>query len=731
MSLEAETINAICKNKDISAAFSDNIDDFFTAYGDVWDGLKSYYAKYRVVPDASVLAEKFQDFEVIETNEPAPAYVDKLRNTFLERKIRSIVLENSGDLTASSATRVLDKLQTEFSTLSKYSATIKDVDVTDIEDSERYYRELKIRADAMGGSQGIPTGFDIIDKSYHTHMAGGHLIVMIGWPGKMKSWFSERVAINAWLAGFRPMIVSMEMNAEAMRDRIYTLMGEGQFSMSGLSRGDIDIDDFRTYGKKMVDGKTGFIIVSPEGVADMTPNVIQTKIDKYRPDLLVCHERGTRIFTEGEWMNVEDHPTAQESTRQGVEVSVRGVPFSEVVTPEHRYWSMVRRGGRDWINGRSVYNHERLSTAPGWVEAADLTSNHFIGYPIDMTEIPVSGYMDDPEFWWMTGYWWGDGSVNQNSIEFSVADGDTDSLDRLKKYAENLGRSWSIKQLQGCVKIRFTHSSMARWFKSWHQGNSIKTPVGFETIPLRYQKELLDGYMQADGHGGHTITSINLDGLLILRQISARLGTPASIRKGAAPGHRTFPNGITSPTKQSYSIRFGTSGNHYSESFVFIRDGYLWSKVREVSSTEGERTFIPIQTESHEYITAFGLSHNCDYHQLMMDNKKTTATTERNMNLSRELKLLAVRNNIPVIDIVSATANDASDRNDPPLLSQVAWSKQIEYDADMAVAVHKADDISNPAIVEVVSRKMRHGNDFAMFLSWDVNRGIIETKFDL
>lgn len=408
MNLEAETINAICKDKDLSATFADNVDDFFTAYADVWAGLKSYYARYKVVPDASVLAERFADFDVFDTNEPAAAYVDKLRNAFLETKIRSILLDNAQGLTPSTSARTLEKLQTEMAVLSKYSAQVKDVDVTDVEDAAKYYDRVRMRAAEMGGSQGIPTGFSVIDKSYHTHMAGGHLIVMIGWPGKMKSWFSERIAVNAWRQGFRPMIISMEMSAEAMRDRVYTLMGEGQFSMSTLSRGEIDIDDFRSYGKRTMDHKAPFIIISPEGIADMTPNVIQAKIDKYRPDLVVV-----------------------------------------------------------------------------------------------------------------------------------------------------------------------------------------------------------------------------------------------------------------------------------------------------------------------------------DYHQLMMDNKKTTATTERNMNLSRELKLLAVRNNIPVIDIVSATANEASDRNDPPLLSQVAWSKQIEYDADMAVAVHKQDDTANPAIVEVVSRKMRHGNDFALFLSWDVNNGVLQEKFEV
>jgi replicative DNA helicase len=117
-----------------------------------------------------------------------------------------------------------------------------------------------------------------------------------------------------------------------------------------------------------------------------------------------------------------------------------------------------------------------------------------------------------------------------------------------------------------------------------------------------------------------------------------------------------------------------------------------------------------------------------DYHQLFNDSKKSNSEVERNRNISREFKLLAVRNNIPVIDITAATMDDISDQDTPPLLSQVAWSKAIEYDADMAMAVHRNPD-SN--IIEVVSRKNRHGSEFAFYLDWDINRGVVNEIYDV
>jgi replicative DNA helicase len=118
----------------------------------------------------------------------------------------------------------------------------------------------------------------------------------------------------------------------------------------------------------------------------------------------------------------------------------------------------------------------------------------------------------------------------------------------------------------------------------------------------------------------------------------------------------------------------------------------------------------------------------CDYHQLFQNNGKSNSPTERGMAVSREFKMLAVTNNIPLIDITAATQSDVSDRDSPPMMSQVAWSKAIEYDSDMAFAVHKNDD---SGLVEIVCRKNRHGGMFDFFLDWDIDRGIIKERFDL
>ena len=405
MNTEATLISAVCKNKDISTLLADNVDELFTSHRDIWEGLKSYYYKFKAVPEAGVLLEKFKDFDIDnDVKAETGYYLDKLKNEYLSNRLKNIIIKGGSMLKEDAASRVLSEMQAALAGLSKFTSNVRDLDVTDAENAIRHFEATKVRSAEMGGSPGIKTGFEAIDLAYPTGMAPGHLIVAIGWPGRGKTWFTSYLACKAWEQGFKPMIVSLEMSPENMRDRIYTMLGSGLFKASELATGDINVDDFKTWSKKKFENKNGFVLVSNEGMAEVTPATIQGKIDQHKPDLVIL-----------------------------------------------------------------------------------------------------------------------------------------------------------------------------------------------------------------------------------------------------------------------------------------------------------------------------------DYHQLFSDNKKSMGATERNMNISREFKMLAMTNNIPVIDITAATMDDVSDQDNPPMLSQVAWSKAIEYDADMAIAIHK---YTGTQMIEVVSRKNRHGSEFGMYLDWDINRGIVKEIYE-
>lgn len=400
-----ELINSICKNKDVSVLMEVETELLGRAFAPVVEDARKYYTRYQSVPDISILKQKYPDLESLDTKGESAYYLSELRSAYIKNQMDSIMeqaadkMENEGLAPA----RVLAGIQTKLSRLNKYTNSVRDLDLTDIDAAISRIEKTKERAEAMGGSVGIPMGVDFVDQAYVTGMAPGHLIVFIGWPGKAKTWGAGMVACNAYDKGFKPMIVSLEMTPENMADRLYTTMGSGLFKASDFARGDINVDDFREFAQKRFKAQNRFALVSNDGINDVTPNIIQGKIEQHQPDLVVL-----------------------------------------------------------------------------------------------------------------------------------------------------------------------------------------------------------------------------------------------------------------------------------------------------------------------------------DYAQLMSDNRKSDAMTPRMMNLSREVKNLAVTNQIPIILITAATAEESSDRDEPPMLSSVAWSKSIEYDADLAVAIHKRDE-SN--IVEWIGRKNRHGELFAGMLDWEINSGVINTIY--
>lgn len=287
MNPEAELISSVCKNKDINVILSSGMDNLFRSHADVWLGLKSYYSKYRSVPDVSILQQRFGHFDPVDTNSPTEYYLDKLKDDYLDSKLKDMLISSSKELRDQSPTKVLNDIQGVLNELSKYSNAVRDLNLVDVKDAQDHYEALRTRSEEMGGIPGIRTGFDVMDAAYPTGFAPGHLAIMLGYSARGKSWLAAYFAIQAWLQGYRPMIVSLEMTPEAMRDRIYAMMASGVFRMDDFQRGSIDTDDFRTWAQKMLEDKQDFIIVSNDGVGEVNPDTIQGKIDQHKPDMVI------------------------------------------------------------------------------------------------------------------------------------------------------------------------------------------------------------------------------------------------------------------------------------------------------------------------------------------------------------------------------------------------------------------------------------------------------------
>lgn len=286
---EVKAINAVLKHNDKNALFGPSVDDLFTSYGDVWSHIKEYHDKYGVMPSFEQVQERFDgDLPDVPVAGKVQYYIDNLRSEYTHNRLEALLTRAGQEFSeGTSAEEIKVKLQTALQKLDRFMVTGRDLSIMDLENAGRRYEEVRERAIAMGGTPGVPFGLDLIDACAPLGQQPGDVTSIIGYPARGKSALGTLFAAKSIEKGYKPLIFSREMRAEAVQDRIFTILGSGLFSNTDLMLGNINSDDFREFSNRF-EGKENFaFIVDGNGSGAMTPNFIRGKIDQHRPDYVI------------------------------------------------------------------------------------------------------------------------------------------------------------------------------------------------------------------------------------------------------------------------------------------------------------------------------------------------------------------------------------------------------------------------------------------------------------
>jgi replicative DNA helicase len=280
---EVEVISALCKNKDIHTMYDSGADHLITHCADVWGFIKDYYSQTKQVPDSDLVATRFRDFDPVDAG-PTVYHIDKLRSSYLDESMRNAVRTAATLLQNNESGRALQELTSSISSIARVTSKARDIDVTDIDDAVSYFEKLKESAE--NGCVGIKTNIAAFDACLPMGISKGQLGVLLAYPAIGKSWLALYFAVQAWRVGRTPMIISLEMTEHEVRNRVFTILGNGRFSHRAMSAGRLDESDFRDWADRELKNKPPFKIISNEIGSETTPNLIASKIEQYKPDIV-------------------------------------------------------------------------------------------------------------------------------------------------------------------------------------------------------------------------------------------------------------------------------------------------------------------------------------------------------------------------------------------------------------------------------------------------------------
>lgn len=283
--VEDKVISAVLKDKQIHVLLQANVDSILQTHNDIWQFVRNYFEQNSTVPPVEIVVDKFRDFIPVDGVGATKHHLEELQSEYLNSSLKNILVGAATDVQSGKGVEVLEKLISKTSELKKNTAAIRDIDVTDLDSAVAYYENVKRQQDL--GLVGIKTGLPGFDNYLPAGITPGQLGVFLAYPGIGKSWMALYLAVQAWKQGRSPMIVSLEMSETEVRNRTFTIMGEGLWSHRKLSAGMIEIDDLKRWHHQNLEGKPEFHIISNDSGGEINPSVLRGKIDQYKPDFVI------------------------------------------------------------------------------------------------------------------------------------------------------------------------------------------------------------------------------------------------------------------------------------------------------------------------------------------------------------------------------------------------------------------------------------------------------------
>ena len=366
-----------------------------------------------------------------------------------------------------------------------------------------------------------------------------------------------------------------------------------------------------------------------------------------------CFVAGTKVLTKDGYKNIEDvvledtlltHTGSfqsivnlQKKQYQGdmFELNIKYHPEAIECTEEHPFY--VREKTKKW--NTSTKKYDITYKEPLWKSAKELTLNDHFGMVINSNKItpqfsfdkPINQYrsdtvsikMDKPEYWFMMGYFVGDGWIQEtvksdgrccHTIRFAINNTDErEIVDRIGQVLPITNKQCDTGECKKFGCSDFTWYNILKQFGKYAHGKII--PEWVQDAPIEYIEQFVDGYRKADGcikkNGSTSFTTVSYNLAFGLQRLYLKLGHIFGIEKTIRPDTCVI-QGRTVNQRNTYCVR-GYERDMLRKQSSFIEDDYVWYAPAniKVHHVENESVYNFEVENDNSYVVENTVVHNC------------------------------------------------------------------------------------------------------------------------
>jgi intein/homing endonuclease len=311
-----------------------------------------------------------------------------------------------------------------------------------------------------------------------------------------------------------------------------------------------------------------------------------------------CLPPGEKVLTDKGMMNIEDITMSEKliskdgklvdiysleryylENAPNFEVKVSNTFRTTTFTEEHPIFINGNKLKPYQINSNTEFAFKEVKhlKVGDWIKVPNFYRNNAIKevnleshWNNDLVRIDrkVNSPLNNSEFWWLIGYYLGDGWVNENRTSFAINAQETYYVEKLKNITEKyLERSSNNQRVRdNAVEYTINSQELADFlvfnFRKYADGKNI--PEWVKYLPEEHKLELIGGYLASDGcvtshtkgYGSTEFVSISLELLEAFQDILFSLGIVSNLSKLRNAG-KTQLRGLSYDTKECYHLRLG------------------------------------------------------------------------------------------------------------------------------------------------------------------------------
>ena len=256
---------------------------------------------------------------------------------------------------------------------------------------------------------------------------------------------------------------------------------------------------------------------------------------------------------------------------------------------------------------------------PVFKEIKDINKKDYFGVPVIREEIPF--YTDDLDFWYMVGYYIGDGYLTKNDSRAIFLCCSDKKLERLKSHLSVEKWNYTVFDMHlPSHKLRFVNEEIHNFIDKYIGTGCMEKHIPYEILALpKVQLEsFIQGYIDSDGsinvsgrHDYVRISSVNPQILYATMQIIHKVyNRPVSmnVEKPRKKPHYIDGREIRS-NHPLHEIKFKYSTDKQDN--AFYEDGYIWYPFYKLTMAEPDHVYNIEVEEDHSYIVNNCISANC------------------------------------------------------------------------------------------------------------------------